>query len=255
MLFYGRPSSHSCPVSGVTGTTPTRVKPSAPQLVCPPPQTSSKKSSAVNSGAVSASPHGSGIDLLSGEPIINSTDQPSVAAQPTMTTAQLTTTTVSLVATPPIDQYRTQLALLALPAPEDETNPFGTTPFQAIPSTEPPSYATSQQLCFLTHQHSDENMSPPSHSFHQQPVFHQLAGIPPNNYAIPWSTTSLAIEHVLTPQQRALIYGETIPASPKSPPGQQSPGQDSANQQPPQGQQAVWAPGATFATYPTTVAR
>lgn len=235
MWFYGRPSSHSRPVSGVTGTSPTRLKPSAPQIVPPPPQTSSKKSSAVNSGAVSASPHGSGIDLLSGEPIVHSTEQPSVTAQPTMTTAQLTTTTVSLVATPPIDQYRTQLALLALPAPEDETNPFGTTPFQAIPSTEPPSYATSQQLCFLTHQHSYGNMSPPSHSLHQQPVFHQLAGI--NNYAAPCSTASLAIEHVLTPQQRALIYGEIIPASPKSPPGQQAPGQDSANQQPPQGQQ------------------
>ncbi|CAK9856609.1 unnamed protein product, partial [Sphagnum jensenii] len=130
----------------------------------------SKKSSVVNSGAVSASPHGSGIDLFSGEPIVHSTEQPSVTAQPTMTTAQLTMTTVSLVATPPIDQYRTQLALLALPAPEDETNPFGTTPFQAIPSTEPPSYATSQQLCFLTHQHSYGNMSPPSHSFHQQPL-------------------------------------------------------------------------------------
>ncbi|CAK9204757.1 unnamed protein product [Sphagnum jensenii] len=230
-----RASSHSRPVSGVTGTSPTRLKPSAPQIVPPPPQTSSKKSSVVNSGAVSASPHGSGIDLFSGEPIVHSTEQPSVTAQPTMTTAQLTMTTVSLVATPPIDQYRTQLALLALPAPEDETNPFGTTPFQAIPSTEPPSYATSQQLCFLTHQHSYGNMSPPSHSFHQQPVFHQLAGI--NNYAAPCSTASLAIEHVLTPQQRALIYGETIPASPKSPPGQQAPGQDSANQQPPQGQQ------------------
>ncbi len=235
MWFYGRPSSHSRPVSGVTGTLPTRLKPSAPQIVPPPPQTSSKKSSAVNSGAVSASPHGSGINLLSGEPIVHSTEHPSVTAQPTMTTAQLTTTTVSLVATPPIDQYRTQLALLALPAPEDETNPFGTTPFQAIPSTEPPSYATSQQLCFLTHQHSYGNMSPPSHSLHQQPVFHQLAGI--NNYAAPCSTASLAIEHVLTPQQQALIYGETIPASPKSPPGQQAPEQDSANQQPPQGQQ------------------
>ncbi|KAH9541772.1 hypothetical protein CY35_14G083300 [Sphagnum magellanicum] len=231
-----RPSSHSRPVSGVTGTTP-RLKPSAPELVPPPPQTSSKKSSVVDFGAVSASPHGSGINLLSGEPIIHSTDQPSVAAQPTTTTAQLTMTTVSLVATPLIDQYRTQLALLALPAPEDETNPFGTTTFQAIPSTEPPSYATSQQLRFLTHHHSDGNMSPPSHSFHQQPVFHQLAGIPPNNYAAPWSTASLATEHVLTPQQRALIYGETIPASQKSPPGQQASGQDSANQQPPQGQQ------------------
>ncbi|CAK9204718.1 unnamed protein product [Sphagnum troendelagicum] len=174
-----RPSSHSRPVSGVTGTSPTRLKPSAPQIVPPPPQTSSKKSIAVNSGAVSASPHGSGINLLSGEPIVHSTEQPSVTAQPTTTTAQLTTTTVSLVATPPIDQYRTQLALLALPAPEDETNPFGTTPFQAIPSTEPPSYATSQQLCFLTHQHSYGNMSPPSHSFHQQPLYgHQEVPLP-----------------------------------------------------------------------------
>ncbi|CAN5951358.1 unnamed protein product, partial [Sphagnum jensenii] len=97
-----RPSSHSRPVSGVTGTSPTRLKPSAPQIVPPPPQTSSKKSSAVNSGAVSASPHGSGINLLSGEPIVHSTEQPSVTAQPTMTTAQLTTTTeVPLPHTPP----------------------------------------------------------------------------------------------------------------------------------------------------------
>lgn len=219
MLFYGRPSSQSTSSSGVAGTTPLRVKPTAPQLHLPPPPQPSKKLSMINSSAVSTSPNKSGVDLLSGEPIINTRDQP-------------TMTTTTPVTSPQTDQYGGQLALTDT---EDDTNPFGSAPFRAIPSTEPPSYVSSRPS-LLSQQHSDGNGLPPLQPFQQQPV-QQPSGIPHNSYAAPWSTASLAAGHTLTPQQRALIYGETRPASPQSPSGQQAAGQDPGNQQPPQGQQ------------------
>jgi hypothetical protein len=214
-----RPSSQSTSSSGVAGTTPPRIKPTAPQLVLPPPPQPSKKLSMIDSSAVSTSPKNSGVDLLSGEPIINTRDQPTV-------------TTTTPVTSPQTDQYGGQLALTDT---EDDTNPFGSAPFRAIPSTEPPSYVSSQPS-LPSQQHSDGNGLPPLQPFQQQPV-QQPSGIPHNNYAAPWSTASLAAGHTLTPQQRALIYGEARPASPQSPFGQQAPGQDPGNQQPPQGQQ------------------
>ncbi len=78
MSFYGRPSSQSTSSSGAAGTTPLRVKPTAPQLVLPPPPQPSKKLSMIDSSAVSTSPNNSGVDLLSGEPIINTRNQPTV---------------------------------------------------------------------------------------------------------------------------------------------------------------------------------
>ncbi|CAM6022804.1 unnamed protein product [Sphagnum balticum] len=191
-----RPSSQSTSSSGAAGTTPLRVKPTAPQLVLPPPPQPSKKLSMIDSSAVSTSPNNSGVDLLSGEPIINTRDQPTV-------------TTTTPVTSPQTDQYGGQLALTDT---EDDTNPFGSAPFRAVPSTEPPSYVSSQPS-LLSQQHSDGNGLPPLQPFQQQPV-QQPSGIPHNNYAAPWSTASLAAGHTLTPQQRALIYGETRPASP-----------------------------------------
>ncbi|CAK9220010.1 unnamed protein product [Sphagnum troendelagicum] len=214
-----RPSSQSTSSSGVAGTTPLRVKPTAPQLVLPPPPQPSKKLSMIDSSAVSTSPNKSGVDLLSGEPIINTRDQP-------------TMTTTTPVTSPQTDRYGGQLALTDT---EDDTNPFGSAPFRAIPSTEPPSYVSSRPS-LLSQQHPDGNGLPPLQPFQQQPV-QQPSGIPHNNYAAPWSTASLAAGHTLTPQQRALIYGETRPASTQSPSGQQAPGQDPGNQQPPQEQQ------------------
>jgi hypothetical protein len=204
-----------------TGTVPLASKPSTSMsALVPPPQENSKKPVAVTSSTANAESQAPPLDLLSGDPI----DPFAPAVPPPART----------------EQYGgQQLSLLALPAPEDSGNPFGSTSFHATPSSQQPINGSSQPS--LQQQASNGNMMPSFQAFQQQPSFHaQLPGMVQNDYAAPWSTAALAAGHTLTPQQRAMIYGDVHSQSPQSPQSPLSPwpqAQQTQNQYSPMQQQ------------------